>query len=139
MKKIIATISLSALVLTNIAIVSFAIPAQASAKNLIPCTGVVTPGDPNSKECTFDDVITLVANLIDFLIFILAPILAAINLLRGGWMLLSSGGSAEQMNEAKSLFGKTIMGLLIAMGAWLIVKTIMIGLGYNTGLFPKFY
>ncbi len=121
-----------------------AVPVQAYALQLIPCSGVkesVTqlPGAPEPRACTFSDLITLAKNIIDFLIFIAAPIIAMFIILWGGFLILTAGGSTEQVSEAKKLFWKALTGLLIAMCAWIIVKTILVLLGYNTDIFPAFY
>lgn len=122
------------------------VPLKARAAiNLIPCSGVVTegaetiPGAPENKVCTFSDFIKLGKNIIDFLIFVVAPLIAMAILVWGGFLILTAGGSTEQVGEAKKLFWKALTGLLIAMCAWIIVKTILILLGYNTDIFPAFY
>jgi hypothetical protein len=109
---------------------------------LVPCDGV----DPSGVvTCKFEHVIIFIKNLINFLIFILAPIIVALVLLWGGVLLLTSGGSTEKATKAKQMIFKALIGLVIAMTAWLIVQAVYVGFGYNvynpgtnTG-FPKFY
>lgn len=54
----------------------------------------------------------------------IAGILAAIVLMAGGVIWLTSGGSSEKVSQAKGLIGGSITGLLLLMGAWLMLRTI---------------
>ena len=102
----------------------------------IPCDGVDGAG---RQTCTFSLFIKLLINIINFLLFVLAPIIATGLLLYGGFLILTAGDSSEQVSKAKGMFTKGITGLVIAMAAWLIVKFVMVNLGYNSTMFPTFY
>ncbi len=104
---------------------------------IIPCSGVNTAG--TRTTCKFEHLIKLINNVINFLMFALAPGIAALMMLYGGVTLLTSGGSPEKMGEAKSMFVKAFTGLVIAFAAWIIVKMVMIGMGYNVSYFPTFF
>lgn len=91
------------------------------------------------QSCSFEDLIKLVNNIIDFLIFLVAPIIMVFVLLWAGLLILTSGGSSEKISQAKGMIFKAIIGMVIAMSAWLIVKYVMVTLGYNDSVFPKFY
>lgn len=51
-------------------------------------------------------------------------ILAAIILMAGGLLWLTSGGSAAKIGQAKELMTGSIIGLVILVGAWMILNTI---------------
>jgi hypothetical protein len=51
-------------------------------------------------------------------------ILAAIILMAGGLLWLTSGGSAAKIGQAKELMTGSIIGLIILVGAWMILNTI---------------
>jgi len=51
-------------------------------------------------------------------------ILAAIILMAGGLLWLSSGGSATKIGQAKELMIGSVVGLIILSGAWIILNTI---------------
>lgn len=104
---------------------------------IVPCSGVNQAG--TRTTCRFEHVIKLINNVINFLMFALAPGLAAIIMLYGGVTLLTAGGSPEKIGEAKSLFVKAITGLIIGFAAWIIVKMVLIGMGYNISYFPAFF
>lgn len=89
---------------------------------LVPCDG---------PECGFEDLITLVNKVIDFLLFTLAMPLAAILFAYGGFLFLTSGGSEDKITKAKQIFKNVLFGFVIALSAWLIVKAIFFGLGFK--------
>ena len=89
---------------------------------LVPCEG---------PECGFGDLITLVNKVIDFLLFTLALPLAAILFAYGGFLFLTSGGSEDKLSKAKQIFWNVLVGFVIALAAWIIVKAIFFGLGFK--------
>jgi len=135
MKKTLASFLITLSLLTGVALVP--VVAHAQSSGLIPCTGVVVNGE--GKLCTFEDFIKLISNVIDFLIFIIAPVIAALLILYAGFLLLTSGASAESRGKAKTIMMDAIVGIVIAMLAWIIIKFILIALGYDDSIFPRFY
>lgn len=106
---------------------------------LVPC-GQDGPLDAAGRQaCGFEQVMILIGRLIRFLIFYVAPIIVVVTLLWGGFLILTSGGSAEQVTKAKGMFWKAIVGLVIAMAAWLIVRFVLVQLGVDENVFPVFY
>lgn len=100
-------------------------PAGVSAEPLIPCDG----GEVN--PCDFNDIMTLVNNVINFLIFTLALPLAAIVIAWSGFLFLTSGAEPGKRTKAKKMLTDVVIGLVIALAAWLIVQTILTSLGYD--------
>lgn len=95
-----------------------------------PVTGDVTGGQVN-VPCTFDHVLVLINNVVNFLLFKLAVPIAAVIFVYAGVQLLLSGGSSEGMQKAKSAFTSTAIGLILAVAAWLIIHTILAIVGYD--------
>jgi len=85
----------------------------------IPCDG---------PDCDFTSFITLINNFIDFLITYIAAPLAVLSFIYAGFMLVTSGGSEERKTKAKSVFTKVVIGFVIVLSAWLIVKFITVAL-----------
>lgn len=83
-------------------------------KTLIVCNG------PN---CTLNDLITLIQNLISNLI-VLSTFLAVAAFAWAGILLLISGGKESARDKAKDIFKKVLIGYLWILGAWLLVYTI---------------
>jgi len=101
-----------------------AVPLLAHAADLVPCNGTTTP-------CSFDALLALINNVIKFMLFDLSMPFAAILFAYAGIILLTSGGSGEKRNKAKSIFLNVFIGFVIALAAWLIVETVIHALGYN--------
>lgn len=90
-----------------------------------------TVSDNFANPCDFNKLIELVNNIIDFMLIYFATPLAAIVLVYAGFLYLTSGGSSEKTSKAKHMLGNMIMGYIIALAAWLIIKTILTTLGFN--------
>jgi len=115
MKKISKFIIFTSIFLILIApALSFA--AQNPPTGLVPCM--------DGKDCDFGKLMLLIDNVIKFILFKMAIPIAAI-------MLVTSGGSTEKRGIAKKVFTNTALGLIIAVAAWLIIKTILSILGYE--------
>jgi hypothetical protein len=93
---------------------------------LIPCGTKANPA-----PCSWNKLITLINNVINFVLFTLALPIAAIMFAYAGIMLLTSGGDTSKMKKAKELFVGVAIGLVVAAGAWIIVHTILSILGYS--------
>lgn len=85
--------------------------------NLIVC------GTEALGECTFNHLIQLAQNLINFLI-IISTFLATAAFAYVGIILLTSGGNESAKTQAKEIFRKVFIGYLWILGAWLLVYTI---------------
>lgn len=75
----------------------------------------------------------------DFLLFIVAPIIMVLTILYAGFLMLFSGGSTENISKAKGLFLKAVIGMAIAMSAWIFIKFILVTLKVDTKVFPAFW
>src|SRR3990172_8704609 len=111
------------------------LPVFSFAAGLVPPCGE----DPVTKECIWgwDQLMILIANVIDFLIFYLSLPIAAIVFAYSGWLFMTSGDNPGKRDQAKSIFWKVGLGLVIAMAAWLIVNTILTSL-VNPELLDKY-
>lgn len=104
-------------------IILILIPAVSFAAGLVPDC---------SPKCQWNDLLKMVNNIITFVLFYMAVPIAAIMFFYAGILLITSAGeSSEAKTKAKSIFFNTVMGLIIALAAWLIIKTLLSILGYN--------
>ncbi|HEY4502971.1 MAG TPA: hypothetical protein VJC14_00845 [Candidatus Paceibacterota bacterium] len=113
-----------------------AVPALSLAQDtnfqIIPCgQSDETTGEIKNPCDDFKDLMALVNNVIKFTLVYLALPLAAIMFAFAGFKLVTSGGSTEARGQAKRIFWNTALGLMLAVGAWLIVSTILAILGYD--------
>jgi hypothetical protein len=91
------------------------------------------------QACGFPELLGMVNDIINLLLFLIAPIVFVVIMLYGGWLILTSAGSTESVTKARGMMTKAVGGLVIALLAWLLIKTILVGLGVDTTIFPVFY
>lgn len=79
--------------------------------------------------CTFDDLIQTFLNFVAFgitlALFIATPILFA----WGGIMIMLAGGSPEKLGQGKKILTGTLIGVLIVLASFLILRTFINFLG----------
>lgn len=92
-----------------------------SVSDLVPCDG---------PDCDFNSLVTLANKVINFLLFYIAVPVATISFLISGVMIATN--RAKWKEEGKKVFQDALIGLAIALSAYLIVKAIIFGLAGNT-------
>lgn len=126
MKKITITLLLF---LTTLVV---AVPAYAAydptktdgtGTGIVPCDGVVITGG-TGKECNFSSLRDLLQNIITFLLYI-AMSIAAAAFFMAGFKYITAHGNPSQIESAHKIFTNVVVGLIIALSAWLIVHTIL--------------
>lgn len=96
-----------------------------------------TLGDPlvptcPTTGCGWNELMTLVNNVITFILEYMVIPIAAIMFFYAGFLMITAGGEAAgARTKAKSIFTNAVIGLIIAVAAWLIVRTILSILGYQ--------
>ncbi len=88
---------------------------------LVPCNG---------PDCTYESFLTLIKNVIIFLIQ-LGVAFSAIVFAYAGWLYMTSGGDEGKVKQAHEMLTKVLWGFLFALGAYLIVELITSSLGYK--------
>ena len=98
--------------------------AQAPTSELIPC-GFDGPDEGSSvgagERCTFDHLIILAQNVINFLILKIAAPLAAIMFAYAGFLYVTNKGNEAQIKKAHDIFLYVFVGFVVVLAAWLIV------------------
>lgn len=87
--------------------------------------------DVIEDPCDFDDLMALINNVIRFLLFFLATPIAAIAFAYAGFLYLFDGGNTQQVSKAKKIMRNVLIGYVVALAAFLIVRTIMVSLGFT--------
>ncbi len=70
------------------------------------------------------DIAKLAQNLLNYGIF-LAVVLSSFLFAYAGWNMLISGGNSEAYAKGKRVFGNVLIGLLIILGGWIVIDTLM--------------
>jgi biotin synthase-like enzyme len=100
-----------------------------SHAGLVPCKN--TPGDAKDT-CNFSQFVTLINNVINFMIFRLALPIAGIMFTYAGFLMVTAGEEAAgARTKAKDIFINTIKGLCLALLCWVIVHSLLTFLGYS--------
>lgn len=87
---------------------------------IVPCDGL---------DCDVAKIFELMDNLTDFLLFTIAFPLGTIALAISGIYWIIGAANEANRTRAKEIFIDTLKGLVLAFAAWLIVKTILLGVG----------
>ena len=115
-------------------VLSFAQVNPPPLNSLVPCSNTPDPTTgiiPDASKCGFNQLMDMVNNVIKFFLFDMAIPIAAIMFFFAGFELVTSGGSTEKRGLAKKVFTNAVLGLIIAMAAWLIIRTLLSILGYE--------
>lgn len=93
---------------------------------LVPCT--------DGKVCDFGQLMVMIDRVIKFTLYFMAIPIAAISFTYAGFEMVTAPGG-EAKTKARKIFTDTVIGLIIAVAAFLIVKLILSILGYDGSLF----
>lgn len=90
------------------------IPTITIAAGLVPC------GGPGESACQLCEFITLIDNVVDWLVKILS-IVVAIVFVVSGLQLVTSTGDVSAKESAKKRIINTVIGFVIVLSAWLLI------------------
>lgn len=100
-----------------------------AADGLVPCV----------DDCDYDKFLLLIGKIFQFLTIDLAVPLATAAIVYGGIVLVISGTNEGRRNQAKSIITYAVWGLVIALAAWVIIRTIMVELKVPPPFLPSFF
>ena len=118
------------------AIGAFALPLTTYAG--IPFFGPIIPpgvsafGDSQTCPASWGMLITVVNNIISFLLTLVIVFVAPLMIAYSGFLYVVNPVNSGGMAKAKSILTNTIVGIVIALAGWMIVDAIMVVL-YNPG------
>lgn len=85
------------------------------------CTG--GPGS-NCTPPGLDDFEKVISNVTNIALGLISTI-ALIFLIQGAILYMSSGGNPDQISKAKNTIFYSIIGLVLAIGSWVIIKFVI--------------
>lgn len=115
----------------------FSFAAWTPGNPLVPCTNTPTTNadgtvTTSTSLCDWNALMTLVNNIITFILYYMAIPIAAIMFAYAGFLLVTAGGEAAgARTKAKTIFTNAVIGLILAVACWLIVKLILSILGWD--------
>ncbi|MBI3089003.1 MAG: hypothetical protein HYY99_01975 [Candidatus Colwellbacteria bacterium] len=98
----------------------------ALAAGLVPDCGGIDPitGQPQ-PQCTENDFIALIVKVINFAIHDIAFPLVVLFFLIGGFLLLTSGGSPNRIEQGKKAMTGAVIGLVIVLTSVVLINTLI--------------
>jgi len=88
--------------------------------------------DKGGRICGFSDLMGLIGRVIEYIFVLVLPI-AAIVFAYAGFLFMTSGGDSGKRTAAKTAMTKLVIGIVVIMMAWLLVKLILTTLGVTAG------
>jgi len=107
--------------------------ASSDGEGIVACDGACKEGDTNCVPCDINTFGLTIRNLISKVIQI-GLILAALIFAYAGWLFMTARGSQDRITKAKGIFWKVLIGVVLAMSAFLIVEIILDSLGVTDGI-----
>ena len=109
-------------VLVTLSVPSFVQAVWTTGQPLVPC------GRTGQAACNFNGLVQLASNIIDFIIYMSVSV-SAIMFAYAGFLYITAQGETGKISTAHSIFKNVGLGLVFVLGAWLIVKAVLTGLG----------
>jgi hypothetical protein len=87
-------------------------------------TQAITTGGPEGP-CNFCDALVVTSNIVQFL-WQIAFVVAVGMIVWGALQTMTSGGSEERVSQGRKTMTAAVIGLVIALAAWLIVNELLL-------------
>lgn len=98
-------------------------------KGIVPCGTSYA-----NHACTVCDFFVLIQNIINFFLFVFAP-LATLMAIYIAFLFMFSGGSPAKVTDAKGKLWILVWGIFWVLGSWLVLNTIL-NFMVNKSVFP---
>lgn len=115
-------------------------PGTSKDNPLVRCGGVDSNG-ASQDPCDIEDLNKLIQDILN-LVFMLASFIVAGMFMYAGFLLITSVGDMGKIQKAKEIFRRVIVGFLIMLLAYLVVKNLVEKLnldGEVKGLFMNLF
>jgi Type IV secretion system pilin len=86
-----------------------------SGNSLVPCT----------DSCDFNSFLTLINNLINFMITTLFIPIVVLLFMYAGFKYITAQGNPAKRANLKKMVGNIVIGMILVLCSWLIVKTVL--------------
>lgn len=94
---------------------SLYLPLVSFSAGLIPCSG---------PSCSFDDVAKLINNIVNTFLSLSGGVATVTFVIAGAKMLMNPDNPGKR-GEAVEMLKKTVIGMVLILGSWLIVHTLI--------------
>jgi len=90
---------------------------------------LVTCGNEGQPACTFNDLFSTLAGVIDFILYSIVPPIATFGVVMAAIIMMTSGGDPGKFKQGKDAMFAIAIGLIIIYLSWFIVKSFIQFLG----------
>lgn len=101
---------------------------KAPTFQIVSCNGVDDPRTTNvvEVECTYNQLIMTISRIIQYVLYLLIPILLGM-ILWIGWSYITANGDSKKLADAKSMIKPVLLGIFFIFSAYLIVYKLILG------------
>jgi hypothetical protein len=111
---------------------SLVLAKEVEMSGLVPvCNTTIAANGEFSDPCNFEYLMTMLNYIIDWSFKYLATPIFAILFIYAGYLYITSSGNPGNVNTAKKIIKNALWGYLIILASWLIIDTIVAGLGFT--------
>ncbi len=108
-----------------LAVLAVTLAPLAIAETTVPGSGLVQCGQSDPTGCQLSDLFALIGRVLHFIIFFVAVPLAGIVIVWSGILFVASAANEKKREEAKSALGAAVLGLVLTLACYLVIKTIL--------------
>jgi hypothetical protein len=90
--------------------------------------GVLIPSE-EGEDCDFNDVIRVVSNVLQFILFVLLPAIVLFYIAKAAFYFITQGDNPASITLAKSTLKWTFIGALVMLLSWYFVSLLFSLLG----------
>jgi len=91
-------------------------------------SALVTCGGADQKPCEAQDAVNLIQNILN-LTFMFAEFIVAAMFMYAGFLLITAVGDPGQIQKAKNIFKRTVIGFIIMFLSFVLVKNLLTNIG----------
>ena len=84
------------------------------------------------SKCDLSELLPLINRIIQFLLTDIVVPVGIVSIAIAGMIYIMAGGNESKVKQAHDIFYYTVVGLLWAIAAFLVVKAILLGLATST-------
>jgi uncharacterized membrane-anchored protein len=88
---------------------------------------------PCDTNCSLIALAALINNIVDFFVINVAVPLGVLMFAVGGFIMMFAPASEGNLKRGKDIMWNTFLGMAVVFTAWLIVKFVLVAMGFNAG------
>ncbi len=100
---------------------------------------LVTCGVGDADPCTFPDFFVLLNTIMEFLVVTVAAPLAVLTIVYGGIIITVYAGNAGKRAKGKEIIQTAVLGFVLVLAAFILVKFIVFSLTGDVGLLENVF